>query len=69
MDCWSVCKHVQTLHNVSARPLTTSQASKAGEVQPVDGWAQRLTKAVKEDSVIILLDACAIASGSMPIGH
>ena len=28
-------------------------------MEPVEGWAQRLAKAVKEDSVVILLDACA----------
>ena len=35
------------------------QLAKSGEVEPVEGWAQRLAKAVKEDSVVILLDECA----------
>jgi len=35
------------------------QVAKSGEVEPVEGWAQRLAKAVKEDSVVILLDECA----------
>ena len=36
------------------------QVAKSGEVEPVEGWAQRLAKAVKEDSVVILLDECAL---------
>ena len=34
--------------------------AKSGEVEQVEGWALRLAKAVKEDSVVILLDSCAV---------
>lgn len=34
--------------------------AKDGSVSEVEGWAARLAKSLKEDTIVILLDACAL---------
>lgn len=45
---------------LNPKPLPWPQVAKDGSVEEVEDWATRLAKSLKEDSIVILLDACAL---------